>query len=143
MFYNCSSLKSLDLTNFNISQVSNMTSMFYNCKNLSFLNLSNFDTSGVNEKNEMFYNCSSLNVINIFNFNISNIYNLTSIFNGYQNSEYININIYNSNIEKEIFLLTYPYMVICEKNDDNFIEPNLFTKKIIYLLNNKRTKTKL
>jgi len=39
MFYGCSNLKTLDLSNFDISSVKNMDSMFYDCNNLISLNL--------------------------------------------------------------------------------------------------------
>ena len=33
MFYGCSNLKTLDLSNFDTSSVKNMDSMFYDCNN--------------------------------------------------------------------------------------------------------------
>ena len=47
MFYGCSLLTNLDLSNINTSQVINMDSLFYNCLNLSSLNISNFITKNV------------------------------------------------------------------------------------------------
>ena len=47
MFDNCSSLTSLDLSNFNTNYVTNMSYMFYNCSSLTSLNLSNFNTNNV------------------------------------------------------------------------------------------------
>ena len=43
MFYNCSSLLSLDISNFNLSKASNINYMFYDCKSLKSLNLSIFE----------------------------------------------------------------------------------------------------
>ena len=37
MFYYCSSLTSLDLSNFNTNNVTDMRSMFYNCSSLTSL----------------------------------------------------------------------------------------------------------
>ena len=47
MFYGCNSLISLDLSNFDISNVENMNYMFYECKSLKSLDITNFDTSQV------------------------------------------------------------------------------------------------
>ena len=47
MFFNCKSLLSLDLSNFNTQSVTNMESMFYDCKSLLSLDLSNFNTQNV------------------------------------------------------------------------------------------------
>ena len=54
MFYGCSSLTSLDLSNFNTSNVMNMNGMFNGCSGLTSLDLSNFDTSNVLFMNYMF-----------------------------------------------------------------------------------------
>ena len=44
MFFNCKSLSSIDLSNFNIQNVTNMEYMFNGCKSLSSLDLSDFNT---------------------------------------------------------------------------------------------------
>ena len=43
MFYNCKSLKELNLSNFNTQNVTNMFCMFECCESLKELNLSNFN----------------------------------------------------------------------------------------------------
>jgi len=66
MFYGCSSLTTIKLKNkFNTSQVTNMEYMFGGCKNLISLDLSNFDTSNVTNMSYMFYDCSSLKEIKL------------------------------------------------------------------------------
>ena len=57
MFYNCSSLTNLDLSNFNTQNVKNMNTMFYNCSSLTNLDLSNFNTQNVKNMSYMFFNC--------------------------------------------------------------------------------------
>ena len=47
IFRNCSSLTSLNLSNFNTNNVNNMSEMLYNCSSLTSLNLSNFNTNKV------------------------------------------------------------------------------------------------
>ena len=49
MFERCSSLKELNLSNFNTNNVTNMESMFYECSSLKELNLSNFNTNNVTD----------------------------------------------------------------------------------------------
>ena len=53
MFYQCSSLKKLDLSKFNTKNVGNMNYMFYNCSKLVSINLSKFNTSNI--KNRVIY----------------------------------------------------------------------------------------
>ena len=80
MFSNCSSLTTLNLSNFNTKNVTNMSNMFYNCSSLTNLDLSNFNTNNVIDMNEMFYNCKSLKSLNLSNFNTYNVINMIKMF---------------------------------------------------------------
>ena len=61
MFSGCSSLTSLDLSNWDTSNVIDMRSMFAGCSRLEVLDVSNFDTSRNDYiMGQMFNNCSSL-----------------------------------------------------------------------------------
>ena len=60
IFYNCSSLINLDLSNFNTRNVTNMGNMFAGCSSLINLDLSNFKTQKVTCICGMFTGCSSL-----------------------------------------------------------------------------------
>ena len=60
MFSNCSSLKELNLYNFNTNNVKDMSYMFNGCSSLKELNISNFNTNNVTNMCYMFYGCSSL-----------------------------------------------------------------------------------
>jgi len=59
MFWECNSLISLDLSNFNTQNI-NMSFMFHNCKSLISLDLSNFNTQNVTNMSGMFSCCKSL-----------------------------------------------------------------------------------
>ena len=63
MFYDCSALSSLDLSNFNTAIVTNMSNMFYCCSALSSLDLSNFYTKEVKNMGGMFAGCLALTTI--------------------------------------------------------------------------------
>ena len=65
MFDNCNSLISLDLSNFNTQNVTDMYGMFSGCYSLISLDLSNFNTQSVTDMGGMFYNCNSLKRENI------------------------------------------------------------------------------
>ena len=61
MFYGCSALKSLDLTNFNTAKVTYMNNMFYGCSALTTIYASDkFDTDNVRNSLDMFTGCESL-----------------------------------------------------------------------------------
>ena len=68
MFYSCSSLTSINLSNFNTNNVTNMSYMFYCCKSLTSLDISNLNCEKIKETtylDKMFENCNSLKVKNI------------------------------------------------------------------------------
>ena len=58
MFFRCSSLKELNLSNFNTINVIDMGHMFYCCSSLKELNLSKLNTNNVTDMGSMFFGCS-------------------------------------------------------------------------------------
>ena len=68
MFYDCSHLKEIDLTNFITNKVTNMAYMFSGCHNLKKIDLSNFNTEKVDNMEHAFYGCNNLNYLDISNF---------------------------------------------------------------------------
>ena len=96
IFYDCSSLTSLNLSNFNTSNVSNMSYMFYNCRSLISLNLSNFNTNNVKDMSYMFYNCSSLISLNVSNFNTNNVTDMSDMFSGCSSLTSLNLSNFNT-----------------------------------------------
>ena len=65
MFNDCESLTSLDLSSFNTSLVTNMSSMFFGCASLTSLDLSSFNTSLVTNMGSMFYGCYKLSTLTL------------------------------------------------------------------------------
>jgi surface protein len=63
MFYGCSSLESLDLSNFDTQKMTIMNSMFNGCSGLTSLDLSSFNTAKVTDMGYMFNACSNLKTI--------------------------------------------------------------------------------
>ena len=98
MFYNCTSLKSINLNNINTSSVESMGWMFYNCNSLETLNLSSFDTSKVTRMYSMFYNCSSLKSLDLSNFDTLELTETQYMF--YSCSSLVLLNIKNFNTSK-------------------------------------------
>ena len=80
IFYDCSSLISLNLSNFNTNNVTNMSYMFSNCYSLKTLNLSNINTYNVTNMSSMFFKCSSLASLDLSNFNTYNVTNMSNMF---------------------------------------------------------------
>ena len=80
MFYNCTKLTSLDLSNFNTAKVTNMNYMFQYCTGLTSLNLSNFNTAKVTTMYAMFDHCTNLTSLDVSNFNTANVTDMRSMF---------------------------------------------------------------
>ena len=79
MFCSCS-LKELDVSGFDTSKVTNMSKMFMCCGSLTELDVSGFDTSNVTKMDWMFYQCSSLKELDVSGFDTSNVTNMGKMF---------------------------------------------------------------
>ena len=82
MFYSCSSLTSLDVTNFNTAKVTNMRFMFSSCSKLTSLDVSKFNTMNVTNMSSMFSGCSSLTSLDVTHFDTENVTNMRGMFSG-------------------------------------------------------------
>lgn len=82
MFCDCSSLSSLDISSFKTQNVLSISYMFRNCLSLITLDLSHFDIKNVTEMSFMFSECSSLMSVNLSSFNTGNVYSMNSMFAG-------------------------------------------------------------
>ena len=81
MFGGCSSLTSLDVSNFNVANVTDMSSMFSDCSTVTKVDLSSFDTSKVTDMSGMFFGCTSFTNLNLSSFNTSKVANMIYMFN--------------------------------------------------------------
>lgn len=81
MFYNCSSLTSLDVSGFVTDNVTNMEKMFSAC-DFTTLDISNFKTDKVTNMKEMFRECRSLATLTLDknNFKTDNVTNMWLMF---------------------------------------------------------------
>ena len=102
MFYRCSSLKELNLSNINTNNVTNMEYTFYRCLSLEKLNLHYFYTNNLSNMS-MFYGYSSLSQLNLPNFNTNNVSNMRSMFYGCSANIKNNIRNQYKNIKEEAF----------------------------------------
>ena len=81
MFFNCESLKSLDLRSFDTRKVTNMSSMF-DCKSLTSLDVSSFNTSNVTNMFGMFGYCYDLTSLDLKSFNTEKVTDMGWMFAG-------------------------------------------------------------
>ena len=91
MFYGMSNLTTLNLSHFDTSKVTDMSLMFHDMRNLISLNLSNFDTSNVTDMHNMFYGMSNLTALDLSNFNTSKVTSMGLMFYGMSNLTTLNL----------------------------------------------------
>jgi surface protein len=96
MFLGCSSLINIDLSNFNTEKVTNMSFMFNSCSSLLSLNLSDFHTNNVTNMSNMFSKCSSLIFLDLSNFNTNNVNNMTEMFYGCSSLNSLDLSTFNT-----------------------------------------------
>ena len=105
MFYRCTNITKIDLSNFDGSKIIDMRSMFYDCLSLTSLNFSNFKTTLVQDMDCLFRNCTSLISVDLSGFDISKCKDVHSMF--YECSSLVSVNLSNfdtSNVKEMQFM---------------------------------------
>lgn len=100
MFEGSSTLRSIELSHYNISNLTNLERTFYQCQNLTSINLSRLYTTLVINMSEIFYGCNSLIYMDISNFDMINCISYNDMFSDISNIKYINL--YNFDNDKSI-----------------------------------------
>ena len=81
LFYQCGNLKSIIWgSNFSTSKVTNMKNLFFGCSNLDSIDLTKFNTAKVTTFNGMFYGCSSLKELDVSSFDTSSATDFSIMF---------------------------------------------------------------
>ena len=107
IFFDCWSLTSLNIRSFNTSSVKIMAYMFYNCLVLTSLDISNFDTSSVTNMKYMFYNCHSLTSLKIEELNLSKLNNTDNMFYLCSSLKYLNLSNFYPDINTYAGMFSY------------------------------------
>ena len=82
MFQSCYKLASLNISNFDTSNVTTMQSLFSRCNSLGNLDLSKFDTTKVTSMDQMFFNCYKINTKLAIRNKSMKVYSYLSILSG-------------------------------------------------------------
>ena len=88
-------LKTIDLSNFDTSQVTSMYEAFIQCSNLLSIVLTNVDTSKVTNMQSMFNGCSGLTSLDLSSLDTSNVTDISNMFtyNSALEDLYMNFNV--------------------------------------------------
>ena len=132
MFYLCASLKSIDLSSFNSTNINDMNKMFSRCSSLSLINLSSFNTNNVKDMFSLFHGCSSLKSIDLSSFNTTNVNNMRSMFNGCSSLEWINLSSFNTINVNEMRSMFRFCSSLKQINLSSFITTNVKDMKFMF-----------
>ncbi len=91
MFFECYSLKELDVSGFDTSSVTDMSGMFYSCVFLNGLDVSNFETATVTNMEAMFYNCNAIKTLDLGSFETLEVTNMSYMFSSCVSLKELNI----------------------------------------------------
>jgi surface protein len=118
VFKECSSLTSLDLTKFDTSSIKSMQGIFQSCSSLTSLDLSSYDTSSFTSMFNMFLNCISLELLNLSNFYISDTTNVKDMFKNCTSLRVVDLTNFFSEKSTDIFE-GFDSLVIINRTTEN------------------------
>ena len=84
LFKSKTNITSLDLSGWDTSNVTNMAYMFKDCTSLTSLDVSNFDTSSVTNMYGMFYLAKNITSLDVSNWNTGNVTTMQKLFSNCQ-----------------------------------------------------------
>ena len=92
-FRYCSSLESIDLSNFNTTKVKAISGLFFGCTSLTSIELSQYPIN-ITSINDLFNGCTSLsNVV----LRVDNVESVNRVFKGCNSLKYVNLTLFNGN----------------------------------------------
>lgn len=96
MFYACWRLTALDLSGFDTSHVTNMSELFRSCTSLTSLKLGVFDTSSVTDMRQMFAGCAALTTLDLGGFDTRSVSNMNKMFMSCESLTALNISSFDT-----------------------------------------------
>ena len=98
MFDDCSSLQSISFKGLNLSKVKNMCAIFEGCRSLKSVDFTGVNTKSLTGMYYMFQYCISLKNVKLQSFNTSNVTEMQSMFSECKSLQ--KLDLFNFNIEK-------------------------------------------
>lgn len=96
MFSENLSAEKIELDNWDTGNVVDMSYMFDDCHSIISLNLASFNTNNVNNMSYMFCNCYALKSLDLSNFNTSNVTNMDFMFRRCSSLTTLNLSNFNT-----------------------------------------------
>ena len=141
LFYECKSIKEIDLSHLDCLEVKSCGYMFYGCTSLSKINFGNLDFNLSNNFGYMFYNCCELEELNVSNFITQKSTNFDYMFYGCKKLKNIDVSKFNSSNCNSIQYMFYQCENLKEINMKNWDMSNI--NDISYLFNGCKNLTQI
>ncbi len=110
-FMRMEGLKKLDVSGWDTSNVTKMAFTFYGVVSLPELDITDWDTSNVTDMNHMFNYAESIAHIDVSNFNVEKVTDMSNMFSGMKNLEEIDL----SNFKTSSLLRMSDFISYCPK----------------------------
>ena len=105
MFYECKALKSIDVSCFDTSNVTDISGMFERCYALESVDVSGFNTSSVTDMRGMFSDCSKLKELDVSEFDTSKVKCMWAVFAYCNSLKELNLHGWNTSNLEETWLM--------------------------------------
>ena len=132
MFFACSKLTSLDVTNFNTENVKNMVRMFYNCSALTSLDVTKFNTGNVTDMGYMFYNCSKLTSLDVTKFNTAKVTDMSNMFVNCSKLTSLDVTKFNTGNVTDMGYMFYNCSALTSLDVTNFNTMNVTNMRFMF-----------
>ena len=133
MFSDLKNITHIDFSNFDVSEVFDMTRMFYNLYLLKELDLSSFNTSSLYYMQSMFEGCISLVSLNLKNFDTSKIYLMTGIFQNVKSLKILDLSSFNTSSVESMNCMFCGCSSLISLNLKNFDTSNVVNFNFMFL----------
>lgn len=99
-FIGCKKLQNIDVSYWNISNVTSLYKTFYGCTSLKeIVGIENWSVSNVTDANGLFYNCNSLTTLDLSTWNANKITDTTEMFYNCNKLQNIDLSGWTANIK--------------------------------------------
>ena len=133
MFNNCKSLTSIDLSNWNTSNVTGMNATFKDCSSLTSITLgNNFDTSKVTNMLGMFYGCNNLTQLDVSNFDTSNVTDMQYMFRSCQSLASLDVSNWDTSNVTNMDYMFYWCQALTSLDVSNWNTSNVTTMNYMF-----------
>ena len=132
MFYNCSALTSLDVTKFNTGNVTNMRYMFCACSALTSLDVTKFNTGNVTDMGYKFYNCSKLTSLDVTKFNTAKVTDMSNMFVNCSKLTSLDVTKFNTGNVTDMGYMFYNCSALTSLDVTNFNTMNVTNMRFMF-----------